>query len=237
MALLTKYVYGLQTDPKKTPFGLLNNQVRIENTIQSAGWFNKNGFRLGCGDLDMKDMANIAKHIAADEVFIALNEANSEWDLPSHLDRAAPGFDYVMSKALWVMARSNIGGVILRMRDDIEEKEEAEKDGVKYIRIPRQELIKLMTTPPPLPKKSVEKKRADLLSDDDALKAAIVKARKILGTQTGQTSTATLPPTQTTTKSTYAKKLPAVGAKPIKGSSGSNTAKPITKTIKGALTP
>jgi hypothetical protein len=163
---LSKLIYGMETDNKKTPFGLLNNQVRIDNAIQSGGWFNIKGDRLGAGDLTMEDMARIAKDIPEVEAFIILNEADSTWNLPAHLDRTAPGIDYCISKAVWVIAKTNIGNLILRVRDDIQETEKdlVEKDGIKYLRITRADLWKSFNTPPP---KTVENKAVDENKNSD----------------------------------------------------------------------
>lgn len=140
MALLTKCVYGVETNPKKTPFGLINGQYRIGEILQNAGWFNGDGERLGSGDLSMKDLENISKHISSLEIFFALTELDSSWDLPSHLNRTEPGIEYVVQKAVWIAAKSNLGSSILRIRDDISKPEEAVKDDVKYLRLPRREL-------------------------------------------------------------------------------------------------
>ena len=166
---LTKLVYGMETDSKKTPFGLLNNQVRIDNTIQSAGWFNIKGDRLGAGDLTMDDMSRIVKSIPEAEAFIVLNEADSTWNLPVHLDRTSPGLDYCLSKVIWMMAKTNLGNLILRVRDDIEETEKdfAEKDGIKYLRITRADLWKSFNATSP-PKKAVKHKA----EDDEYMKKA-----------------------------------------------------------------
>lgn len=238
MPLLTKCVYGLQTDPKKTPFGLLNNQVKIDNTIQSAGWFNIKGERLGCGDLTIKDMDRIAKHISAEEIFVAVGEANCEWNMPAGIDRTAPGFDYVISKAVWVMAKSNIGGIVLRVRDDIEKQEEAEKDGIKYLRIPRADLYKAMTQPAPVKKAEAEKPKLD---DDLKAKkaAALAKAKAILSQQQTQMAAQMKQPSQSPSSQTSpAQSIPTYKKKSsIGSSSSSSTTKPLKKTSKGYLTP
>ncbi len=139
---LTKQIYGYETDPKKTPFGLLNNQVRGDNIIQNAGWFNINGEVIGRGDLNLTDMHNIAKHLSGAEVFFVLSEADSTWDLPSHLDRTAPGFVYVVQKALWVICQTPQGNAVVRVRNDIEKIEQVKSDNGNYTRIPRRDIYK-----------------------------------------------------------------------------------------------
>lgn len=159
MKTLTKCIYGFETDPKKTPFGLLNNQVRVDNIIQSAGWFNAEGERLGQGDLSLKEMQHIAKNIPPDEAFFILTESDSIWDMPSSLDRMCPGFQYILDKAAWAIIPSIKGGVIIRIRDDIKDKEDAERDGIKFVRISRDALRKAFLSPPkPVVKKHTEDK-------------------------------------------------------------------------------
>jgi hypothetical protein len=190
MALLTKCVYGLETNPKKTPFGFINNQVRNDNIIQNAGWFNIKGERLGEGDLSLKDMHSIAKHIPSSEAFFALTEVDSGWNLPSHLDRTAPGLTYIMQKAVWVIARTTAGGVVVRVRDDIDKPEDATRDGEKYVRVPRTELYKAfgidksgapLPRPEPIPTKE-EKLDASI---KDKVDAAIKKATMAKAATTG----------------------------------------------------
>lgn len=170
--MLTKSIYGYETDYKKTPFGLLNNQLKSNGIINSAGWFNIKGERLGCGDLSLKDMEKIAKNISSNEAFIVLTEANSGWSLPSHLDRSAPGIDYVIKTASWIIGRDPVkGGTIVRVRDDFDKIEEIEKDGVKYFRYPRKEAVKIIGIPvADKPKKKfTELEEKDLKKALDAL--------------------------------------------------------------------
>lgn len=148
MALLTKCIYGYETNPKKTPFGFLNNQMRLDSIIHNAGWFNIKGERIGCGDLSLKDLQTIAKSIPAGEIFIALNEADSGWNIPSELNHSEPGFHYVINNAVWIVAKSDAGtGSIMRIREDISTNENITQDGVKYNRVPREVLKKAFVKP------------------------------------------------------------------------------------------
>jgi hypothetical protein len=132
MATLTKFIYGSHIDPKKTPFGLINNQTRVvDEVISCAGWFNASGEKLGAGDLSIADMARISKHIGK-EAFLVLSEGDSLWNVPSGANASAPGVDYVMQKCLWHIS----GAGIIRVRDGKDE--DAEREGVKYKRMKRQ---------------------------------------------------------------------------------------------------
>lgn len=101
MSNLTK---GMYADYVCNVFGLTHNQLRADALIFNAGWFNSKGEKLGQGDLNAKDLQNISFDIETNEVFIALSEADTTWNLPSDLDRNAPGIDYVMSCARWIIS-------------------------------------------------------------------------------------------------------------------------------------
>src|SRR5271165_1679838 len=137
---LTKSMFG---DLKCKAFGLSNNQTRWNSIINNAGWYNLQGEKLGAGDLNLADMANIAKSISPEDAFIALAEMDAMWDMSSTLDHTAPGKDYVIQKAVWLIGKdSKNGNAIIRVRENISKSENAEQDGVKYYRFPREELYK-----------------------------------------------------------------------------------------------
>lgn len=212
---LTKCIYGFETNPKKTPFGLMNNQIRGNGIIQSAGWFNINGERLGGGDLTLQDMQNISQNISLSESFFVLTEVDAGWDLPSDLDRTAPGFPYILQKAVWVMAKgpTSRSALIIRVRDDISKPEETEKDGVKFIRIPRNEFyaafgydksgVKI-----PKMKKLVAKKPEQ---DDDAKDVVVSPVKKSSLTSAVIPS---VPPTKGVVRRTYTSSIKPSTTKP-----------------------
>lgn len=101
MIQLIKGMYG---DLNCKAFDLSNHQTRTDDVIRNAGWFNAKGEKLGCGDLSLKDLKKIARRIECDEVFIILNENDTLWDIPSDLDQSAPGIEYVMKKAKWLVS-------------------------------------------------------------------------------------------------------------------------------------
>jgi len=99
---LTKAMYG---DLNCNMFGLTYGQIRTDALIQSAGWFNNKGEKLGYGDLNLQDLIRIRKEILSEEgEFIILSEGNSLWNIPSGMDKTAPGIEYVMENASWVVA-------------------------------------------------------------------------------------------------------------------------------------
>lgn len=148
-SLLTKSIYGYETDHKKTPFGFLNNQVRLDGIINNAGWFNFLGERLGFGDLSIQDMKNISLHIPVGEIFIILSEADSGWSLPSHLDQSAPGKDYVLQRAIWIIGKSpDKKELIIRVKENVSIPEQITKDGINYTRLDRNTFYKTLAYDP-----------------------------------------------------------------------------------------
>lgn len=143
---LTKCIYGVETNPNKTPFGFTNNQIRANGIIQNAGWFNYNGEKLGNGDLSLKDMENISKNILTGEVFFVLSESDCGPDFPNDLNRIEPGVEYVIKKTVWVIFKA-VTTSIFRIRNDIAKAElNLSNDGVVYHRIPRSEILKIYGT-------------------------------------------------------------------------------------------
>lgn len=116
MSSLTK---GMYADYICDKFGLRYNQIRTDALLANAGWFNSKGEKLGFGDLNFVDLDAISMDIEDNEVFIALSEAASSWDMPNELDRNEPGISYVMKNAKWLV--SGIKGTeayILQVRPD-----------------------------------------------------------------------------------------------------------------------
>lgn len=135
--LIKCYFSTVHTD-KGSPYGISNNQIRAKGIINSAGWFNSSGERLGKGDLTLKDMETISKSVYPDDLFIVLKEADSFHNLPADTDYLSPGRDYVMKNAVWVIGS---GGVIIRVRGDIDKTEHAEQDGIKYARMSKKDFL------------------------------------------------------------------------------------------------
>jgi hypothetical protein len=166
MPVLTKYIFGNQIDPKKTPFGLLSGQVRHNAIITSAGWYNYNGQKLGYGDLSLQDMEKISLNISKLEIFFALTEGDSFWNIPKEINSTEPGLDYIANNAAWIITKS----LIIRSRPEIIKSEKTIQDGISYMRIPRgniKEILQpssikekpvLLKTDEPEPKKAVKTK-------------------------------------------------------------------------------
>jgi hypothetical protein len=171
--LLTKLVYGSETNPKKTPFGILPGIIKGDSIANNGGWFNMNGEKIGSGDLSMKDLEIIGKHISSSEVFLVLSEYDAAFNIPSHLDRSEPGKDYVINKALWVISKDAAGPIILRVSDKDSKVSECEKDNVKYTKIPRKDFKKSIQYPIMTTSSSDTKKK--VLTEEDIIKDQLYK--------------------------------------------------------------
>lgn len=75
MDRLINKLYGTRRSPRSHLFGLKCGQRRVgEVLIKKAGWFNRKGQKMGYGDLDASDFAEIARGLQADESFIIIPE-------------------------------------------------------------------------------------------------------------------------------------------------------------------
>jgi hypothetical protein len=135
---LRKHIFGYEHNTAKTPFGFLNEQIRSNAVVKSGGWYNYDSQKIGRGDLSMADLATVAAQIPAEEAFFVLSEGDAFWGVPEGVDTSEPGIEYVVRCAIWMVSRST---GIVRVRDNIYGGEYAEKDGVKYTRIPREGFI------------------------------------------------------------------------------------------------
>lgn len=241
MALLKKCVYGYENDSKKTPFNLLNNQVRVDSMIDNAGWFNAAGERLGGGDLSIKDMGKISRYIPSSEMFFVLSEVNSSWDMPKELDRAAPGFDYVVRNATWICCTNHkTGPLVIRVRGDEFPAEDALKDGVKYIKLPRKSVYTALGYDP----KTNSFIKSAPVKKDASIEAAKAKLKELYDKLTPAQQKAILAPpvkSSLTSSVTGAKTVAVVPASPIGAgpksvSTTSSTVKSTTKKTGGYIT-
>jgi hypothetical protein len=181
---LTKGCYGNQTDSKLTPFGFLNEQMRINGILNNAGWFNGAGEKLGLGDLAMSDFDTIAKNIDPADMFLVLSEFDVSWGFPTTLDNQAPGIDYVMKNCIWAV----FNGSIIKVRNTISQAIEDEINGIKFTHTPRTEFHKMVgygvkkVDAPTTTTTSTTKKK---LTQDD-LNAIIKQAQTLINTGAAQ---------------------------------------------------
>ncbi len=148
---LTKAMYG---DLNCNLFGLSYGQIRTDALIQSAGWFNNKGEKLGYGDLNLQDLICIRRNLCEDN-FIVLSEGNSLWNIPSGMDKTAPGLEYVMENASWVIDC----GVIYRVANLNKEFEWVDTDDGTYLKCTKAYLFEAVDypkTPAPITVRSAD---------------------------------------------------------------------------------
>lgn len=75
-------------------FGLRDDQERTVSVVGYAGWYNLDGELLGCGDLSMRDFANIMTGLIKHEAFIVL---------PVERGKRGEGIDHVVENAWFVI--------------------------------------------------------------------------------------------------------------------------------------
>jgi hypothetical protein len=62
-------------------FELRQGQMRHKGVFfHNSGWYDKNGKKIGWGDLDGNDLNKIKNNISLNEVFIILRERDSFWN-------------------------------------------------------------------------------------------------------------------------------------------------------------
>lgn len=116
MGRLIKGMYDTEFRSTGTLFGLHCCQMRggPNGVTHNSGWYNRQGEKLGWGDLDANDFQRISRELQDGEFFVILSESDSFWNFVTRLgaigsmcetrpDVNAPGPDYVAEKALYVI--------------------------------------------------------------------------------------------------------------------------------------
>ena len=117
---LTKGMYAAR--PASELFGLREGQCRGNDFVHNGGWYNKQGEKLGWGDLEPADILRIRNQLEYDELFVVLPESASFWAFgrdsgsrvlaegvdASTLDQHAPGTDYMAEHARYVIAKHKV---------------------------------------------------------------------------------------------------------------------------------
>lgn len=111
--------------------GLFEGQLRFRDFVHNGGWYNKEGEKLGWGDLSPDDIKTIAAKLPPEESFYILSEGDSFWNFVKEIQdwngapvvekkegprEEKPGIDYVKEKAFMVIR----GGKLHTVRHDWE---------------------------------------------------------------------------------------------------------------------
>lgn len=104
--------------------GLHVGQMRCpEDVAHNGGWYNREGRKLGWGDLSQRDLPNISHNLKDGEVFFVLGEYDSYWECRERcVDEQNPGIEYVLNYARFAV--HNQGAVFLVKDDQVKRTQE-----------------------------------------------------------------------------------------------------------------
>lgn len=129
MNQLTKDLYGNEhTITNCRLFGLTYRQWRSPSLVTNAGWYNKFGEKIGCGDLAIEDFQRISREINDDECFIVLVEEISFKNFhglkEEYID--VVGKDYITQYAVYIIKKN----LFIIVDDSLEQSKMVEKSYV-----------------------------------------------------------------------------------------------------------
>lgn len=100
---------------------LKSSQMRSNDLVHNGGWYNREGQKLGWGDLSPRDLMYIAEVLKSDEILIVLGEHDSHWNFVTFADDSKgmpwklgtekehqPLLEYVLLKARWVIVPGEV---------------------------------------------------------------------------------------------------------------------------------
>jgi hypothetical protein len=121
---LTQGMYGSEFRNTGSMFGIRCGQMRGQDIVHNGGWYNAAGEKLGWGDMSADDFLRISSELPEGELFVVLPESASFWKFVDRKrmgmigsmhatspDIEAPGVDFIVEHAMWIIARSRIYGV------------------------------------------------------------------------------------------------------------------------------
>jgi len=107
--------------PREGRFAYLRKgQMRCpDNVAHNGGWYNKEGEKIGWGDLSFVDAVKVAQELDEGEMFIVMLEHDSFWRFARQImfigaecktapTAEAPGKEYVALHARWVFEKNRI---------------------------------------------------------------------------------------------------------------------------------
>lgn len=140
------FSYGSENPPIS---GLRQSQMRSGyDRTHNSGWYNRQGVKIGWGDLNGQDFVRIADELEDGEAFIILSESDSYWNTKGSPfsndgpDEITPGQKYVLDRARFAIT----GGVIYEVLSSYSNSESGpgERYGAPVQYITRQELYSII---------------------------------------------------------------------------------------------
>jgi len=149
-AQLSKGMYGTEFSHTSTLFGLRCGQMRRNQLVHNGGWYNKDGEKIGWGDLSPEDFVRIADGLDEGELFIVLGEYDSYWNLRGKepqvkLDIEAPGVDYMAEVCHYIIAKGEL--YYVDRYGSHQGKETVQLQGVTFKVLERGKVKELITRP------------------------------------------------------------------------------------------
>ena len=137
---LTKGLFGHEFRSASTLFGIRCGQCRGRDFVHNGGWYNRDGEKLGWGDLAPADFLKISNELEDGELFIILYESDSFWNFVTRLgiigsmatvkpDVEAPGVDFVAEKCCYIVAKHRLYYVD---RNGYSKEETFDRDGLQF---------------------------------------------------------------------------------------------------------
>jgi hypothetical protein len=112
-------MYGHEFKSESDLFGLRCGQMRGHDFTHNSGWYNREGEKLGWGDLSLEDFQHISDGLDENELFIVLSESDSFWNFVTrpgligsisevNPDVNAPGKEYVAEHCMYIIAKGKV---------------------------------------------------------------------------------------------------------------------------------
>jgi hypothetical protein len=155
---LIKNMYGTEFYPESFCMGLRCGQIKYRNKYaHNSGWYNREGDKLGWGDLDAEDFKRIQASLEDNELFLVLGEGDSFWNFvtqnpgiigslcKTEATVEAPGRVYVAKHAMFAITQDKVFRISLNPRE--ENQERCDETGVTFTHIGRHRFYELLGVP------------------------------------------------------------------------------------------
>jgi len=152
MPTLTQAMYGTEFNPTSRLFGLRCGQMRsTSKLVHNGGWYNRQGEKLGWGDLSTTDFLNIQAGLPELELWVVIDEGASFWKFVTNVGVigamcstvhtvSAPGVDYVAEHCSFIVCSMELYHLV----NDSRSKEFWDHEGLRFKRIDHQQAKNLL---------------------------------------------------------------------------------------------